>query len=54
VTLVILAQFIDWRRLLTIVQPDTLICWRRHAFRLVWRWRRVLAVDRGYRATCSS
>jgi hypothetical protein len=39
VTLVILARFIEWRSVLTIVQPDTLIRWHRHGFRLLWRWR---------------
>jgi putative transposase len=38
-TLVILTRFIDWRPLLTIVQPDTLVRWHRHAFRLFWRWK---------------
>jgi len=37
-TLVVLARFIEWRALLTIVQPDTLVRWHRHAFRLFWRW----------------
>ena len=37
-TLVVLARFIDWRSVLTIVQPDTLVRWHRHAFRLFWRW----------------
>jgi putative transposase len=37
-TLVVLARWIEWRRILTIVQPDTLLRWHRHAFRLVWRW----------------
>jgi putative transposase len=36
-TLVVLAQFIEWRALLTIVQPDTLVRWHRHAGRLLWR-----------------
>jgi putative transposase len=39
VTLVMLARFIEWRSLLTIVQPDTLVRWHRHAFRLLWRGR---------------
>jgi putative transposase len=37
-TLVVLARFIEWRQVLTIVQPDTLVRWHRHAFRLFWRW----------------
>jgi hypothetical protein len=38
-TLVVLAKFIEWRSVLTIVQPDTLVRWHRHAFRLFWRWK---------------
>jgi hypothetical protein len=38
-TLIGLARVIDWRPVLTIVQPDTLIRWHRHAFRLFWRWK---------------
>jgi putative transposase len=34
-----LARGIDWRPLLTIVQPDTLVRWHRHTFRLFWRWK---------------
>jgi len=37
ITLVVLAQLIDWRAALTIVQPDTLIRWHRKGFRLFWR-----------------
>jgi hypothetical protein len=33
------ARFIEWRSILTIVQPDTLVRWHRHAFRLFWRWK---------------
>jgi transposase InsO family protein len=29
----------DWRRHLTIVQPDTVIGWHRSGWRLYWRWR---------------
>jgi hypothetical protein len=38
-TLVVLAWFIEWRSVLTIVQPDTLVRWHRHAFWLFWRWK---------------
>ena len=38
-TLVMLAHFIDWRPVLTIVQPDTLVRWHRQTFRLLWRWK---------------
>ncbi len=34
-----LSRWIDWRRLLTVVQPDTLIRWHRKGFRLFWRWK---------------
>jgi transposase InsO family protein len=39
ITLVILSDLIDWRRLLTIVQPETLLRWHRKGFRLFWRCR---------------
>ncbi len=29
----------DWRRHLTIVQPDTVVGWHRSGWRLYWRWR---------------
>jgi putative transposase len=29
----------DWKRHLTIVQPDTVISWHRAGWRLYWRWR---------------
>jgi transposase InsO family protein len=29
----------DWRSVLVIVQPDTVIAWHRKGFRLFWRWR---------------
>jgi putative transposase len=39
ITLVMLAHLIDWRAVLTIVKPDTLIRWHRKGFRLFWRWK---------------
>jgi transposase InsO family protein len=39
ITLVMLAHLIDWRAVLTIVKPDTLIRWHRTGFRLFWRWK---------------
>jgi putative transposase len=39
ITLVVLSQLIDWRAVLTIVKPDTLIRWHRQGFRLFWRWK---------------
>jgi transposase InsO family protein len=37
--LVALSRLIDWRRVLTVVKPDTLIRWHRKGFRLFWRWK---------------
>ena len=37
IALVALARVIDWRQLLTIVRPDTLVRWHRQGFRLFWR-----------------
>jgi hypothetical protein len=37
IALVLLARFVDWRELLTIVRPDTLVRWHRRLFRLFWR-----------------
>ena len=39
IVLVALSRLIDWRRVLTVVQPDTLIRWHRKGFRLFWRWK---------------
>jgi hypothetical protein len=39
ITLVALSRFVDWRQVLVIVKPDTLIRWHRKAFGLFWRWR---------------
>lgn len=39
ITLVALSRLVDWRNLLTIVKPDTLIRWHRQGFRLFWRWK---------------
>ena len=33
-----LSHLIDWRAVLTIVKPATLIRWHRKGFRLFWRW----------------
>ena len=32
-----LSRFVDWRELLTIVRPDTLVRWHRDVFRFFWR-----------------
>ena len=39
VVLVLLSRLLDWRGLLTVVQPDTLIRWHRQGWRLLWRWK---------------
>jgi putative transposase len=39
ITLVMLSRLIDWRAVLTIVQPGTLIRWHRKGFRLFWWWK---------------
>jgi putative transposase len=38
-TLGILARFLEWRGVLTVVQPETLLRWHRQGFRLFWRWK---------------
>jgi transposase InsO family protein len=37
IVLVALSWLVDWRRLLTVVKPDTLIRWHRKGFQLFWR-----------------
>ena len=37
--LIWLSRFFDWRRVLVIVKPVTLIRWHRQGFRLFWRWK---------------
>ena len=39
VGLVLLSRLLDWRALLTVVRPDTLIRWHRQGWRLLWRWK---------------
>ena len=39
IALVALSRLIDWRRLLTVVKPETLIRWHRRGFRLFWQWK---------------
>jgi hypothetical protein len=39
ITLVLLARLIEWRHVLTILQPDTLVQWHRHGFWLFWHWK---------------
>ena len=39
IALVALSWLIDWRTILTVVKPDTLIRWHRKGFQLLWRWK---------------
>ena len=39
IALVALSRLIEWRRMLTVVKPDTLIRWHRKGFALFWRWK---------------
>src|SRR5712691_826723 len=39
IALVALSWLIDWRRVLMVVKPDTLVRWHRKGFRLFWRWK---------------
>jgi len=39
VALVLLSRLVDWRSILTVVQPDTLIRWHHQGWRLFWRWK---------------
>jgi len=39
ITLAVLSQFLEWRNVLTVVKPETLIRWHRKGFRLFWRWK---------------
>src|SRR2546427_12196460 len=38
-TLAQLSRFFEWRDALTVVKPDTLICWHRKGIRLFWKWK---------------
>jgi putative transposase len=39
VALVLLSRLLDWRSMLTVVKPDTLIRRHRQGWRLFWRWK---------------
>ena len=39
IALVMLSRLIEWRHLLIVVKPDTLIRWHRKGFQLFWRWK---------------
>jgi hypothetical protein len=53
ITLVALSRLVDWRQILTIVQPATLIRWHRRGYRLFWRWKSRPRGRPPVRATCS-
>jgi putative transposase len=53
IALVVLARLVDWRQLLVVVRPETLVRWHRQGFRLVWRGGNPAApVVRGFLTTC--
>ena len=54
ITLVTLSSFVEWRHLLTIVKPETLIRWHRKAFRLWWAGNRGRPGGRRFQWTCSN
>ena len=35
----LLSRLVDWRSILTVVKPDTLVRWHRQGWRLFWRWK---------------
>ena len=37
--MVALARLFDWKNVLIVVKPDTLVRWHRKGFRLFWRWK---------------
>ena len=39
ITLLALAQFLNWREALVVVKPETFLKWHRTAFRFFWRWK---------------
>ena len=39
IVLVALSWLFEWRRVLTVVKPDTLVRWHRKGFQLFWRWK---------------
>jgi putative transposase len=38
-TVALLSQLFAWREALTVVKPDTLICWHRQGFRMLGKWK---------------
>lgn len=39
IAMVVLARFFDWRDVLMIVKPETLVRWHRNLFRRFWTWK---------------
>jgi putative transposase len=54
ITLVALSRLVDWRRLLVVVKPETLIRWHRKGFRLFWLGSQRRRADRESRRICAS
>jgi hypothetical protein len=38
-SLVLWSRLFDWREVLVIVKPETLIGWHRRGFKLFWKWK---------------
>ena len=37
---ILLPKFLkNWKEILVIVKPKTVICWHRQGFKLFWRWK---------------
>jgi putative transposase len=52
IALVVLARLIDWRQLLVVVRPETLVRWHGQGFRLFWRWQSRRPVVHGFLTNC--
>jgi hypothetical protein len=39
IALVVLSRLLEWRQILRVVRPQTLLRWHRKGFRLFWRWK---------------
>ena len=39
ISLALLSKLFDWRSVLVVVRPETLIRWHRAGWRLLWRWK---------------
>jgi putative transposase len=54
ITLVVLARYVYWRRLLTLVRPDTFMRWHRRGYRLFWQWNQIRVVGRAFQWSSSA